>query len=160
GIIYNNTFKGYYYNGILIGEGRLSGQSAAPMNFCDSAEGGPQAWDNNLGDPAAPGWPCYTQTGRQVGPTPAQIAAGMKQTSFPFYWWNNGGQPKCSNPAAAGPPCDNSAGPGGAAPYFLGTPHITAGGPGTPGYGDIDYSVTASQPTGAGTHTLVYTPFT
>jgi isoquinoline 1-oxidoreductase subunit alpha len=154
GLIYNNTFVGFPSNLIAIGEGRLGGQSAAPLNYCD----GTNNWDGNAGDAAAPGWPCLAQTGRNAGKSIAQIQAGNKEASFPLYIWNNGPQDSCYNPSLGGPACDNSfgVGAGGQAAYFKSTPHVTAG----YGNGDVDYSITTSQPSGAGTHTLTYTPYT
>lgn len=158
GLIYNNTMIGYGdSNVVVLGEGRFTeqGQSSAPLLFCD----GTHNWDGNAGDPNAPGWPCIAQTGRAAGKTVAQIQAGQKEGSFPLYIWNNGTQDKCYNPSAAGSVCDNSfhvsvAGAY-ALPYFKNTPHVTSG----YGNGDVDYSITTSKPTGAGTHTLNYTPF-
>jgi hypothetical protein len=158
GLIYNNTMVGFAdYNVVQVGEGRFTeqGQSSAPLLFCD----GTHNWDGNAGDPNAPGWPCLAQTGRAAGKTIAQIQSGDKPGSFPLYLWNNGSQDKCYNPNASGSSCDNSfhisiAG-GYAFNYFKSTPHVTSG----YGNGDVDYSITTSKPSGAGTHTLVYTPF-
>jgi hypothetical protein len=157
GIMHDNTFVGYGSLNFVIGEGRANGQSQPPLNFCD----GTNAWDGNAGDPNAPGWPCLAQTGRAAGVTVANIIAGNKQSSFPMYLWNNGQQDSCYNPNAGGPVCDNSFGvehsDAKTLPYFSSTPHAV---PGPYGVGDVDYSVTASQPAGAGTHTLNYTPYT
>ena len=155
GLIYNNTFVGFPENYIAIGEQRETGSgSGAPVNYCD----GTNASDGNAGDTSAPGWPCLVQTGRNAGQSIANIGAGHKEASFPLYIWNNGPQASCSNPSAGGAACDNSFGVGTTtnAAYFKSTPHST------PGYGngDVDYSITASQPAGAGTHTLNYTPYT
>lgn len=155
GLVYNNTVTGFAYNVVIIGEGRLAGQSQSPLLFCD----GTHDWDNNAGDASAPGWPCLLQVGRNAGKTIAQIRAGDKQASFPLYLWNNGPQAKCANTSVAGDACDNSVSVsinGGTSAYFKATPHTTGG----YGNGDVDYSVTASQPSGAGTHTLTYTPYT
>lgn len=135
GLIYNNTITGFPSNYILVGEGRNEGQGGSPLGSCD----GTHNWDGNAGDTSAPGWPGICQVGRQAGKTVAQIQAGNKQTSFPLYLWNNGGltvntkQPQ----------------------YIKSTPHTTP----SFGKGDVDYSVTATRPTKAGTHTLVYTPY-
>jgi Divergent InlB B-repeat domain len=157
GLIYNNTFVGFPSNYIIIGEGRLpsQGQSGSPVNYCD----GTNNWDGDAGDASAPGWPCLVQTGRNAGVPIAQIQSGNKEPSFPLYVWNNGPQDSCSNPSAGGAACDNSftvSVYGGENNYFKSTPHKTSGF----GNGDVDYSITASQPTGAGTHTLTYTPYT
>jgi len=158
GLIYNNTFTGFPVNAARIGEGRLlsEGQSSEPLGYCDDTP--LHNWDGNAGDAAAPGWPCLSQTGRVAGKTMAQIQAGEKQTSFPLYLWNNGPQDKCYNSLASGSNCDNSFGVvvimTQQNSYFKNTPHVTAGF----GNGDVDYSITANQPTGAGTHTLIYAP--
>jgi len=154
GLIYNNTIIGFQQNFIVLGEGRLTseGQSGPPLLFCD----GTHNWDGNAGDSKAPGWPCLGQTGRNAGVSIASIQAGVKQTSFPLYVWNNGPQASCSNPSQGGPPCDNSFGVNVRdLNWFNSIPHVTPGF----GKGDVDYSVSASQPTGAGTHTLTYTPY-
>ena len=158
GLIYNNTVN-FPQNFIALGDGRIvsENQSSAPLNFCN----GTQAVDGNAGDLAAPGWPCLMQAGRAAGKSIASIMAGSKQTSFPLYLWNNGTQNSCSNPAAGGAACDNTFHTStfaGSAPYFRSTPHTVVGG----GYGsgDVDYSITVSQPAGAGNHRLVYMPFT
>jgi hypothetical protein len=154
GLIYNNTFIGWPVEAVRIGEGRLpeQGQSSSPVLFCD----GTHNWDGDAGDTNAPGWPCLSQTGRAAGKTMAQIQAGDKQTSFPLYLWNNGPQDKCYNPSSSGSACDNSFGVTiySGTNYFKPTAHTTSGF----GNGDVDYSITASQPSGAGTHTLTYTP--
>ena len=155
GLIYNNTFVGFPANYIVVGEGRnpKEGQSGPPIGFCD----GTHNWDGNAGDGSAPGWPCLAQTGRDAGKTIAQIQAGNKQASFPLYVWNNGPQDRCYNPSAGGAACDSSFTVSSKEPnYIKSTPHNTPG----PGKGDVDYSITASKPTGAGTHTLTYTPYT
>lgn len=166
GLIYNNTFDGspgFSPYQFWIGEGRLNSQSGPPLQYCDVPEGGPQAWDSNLGDTSAVGWPCLMQTGRNAGVTAAQVQAGAKQTSFPFYLWNNGPQLKCFNPGAAGAACDNTASAigvvGGPGAFFLPPPGHTVTGGGQ-GQGDVDYCINTSQPTGCGTHTLTYTPYT
>jgi hypothetical protein len=157
GLIYNNTITGFPSNFIVLGEGRLpdQGQSGTPLGFCD----GSHNWDGNAGDVSAPGWPCLSQTGRDAGKTVAEIQAGAKQASFPLYMWNNGPQDRCFNTAAGGSACSNTFAvdpfSASAPKYFKSTPHATPGF----GNGDVDYSVTAAKPAGAGTHTLVYTPY-
>jgi hypothetical protein len=156
GIIHDNTFTGYNSNGFVIGEQRATGsQSNAPDLFCD----GTHSWDGNAGDPNAKGWPCLAQTGRNAGVSLANIEAGTKPGSFPLYLWNNGPQAKCSNPAATGAACDNSFSVfiNGTPTYDKATPHTVTGG--GYGQGDVDYCISASQPTGCGTHTLTYTPY-
>lgn len=154
GLVYDNTLSGFPGNFILLGEGRLpdQGQSSPLLDYCD----GSKAWDGNAGDASAPGWPCLAQTGRDVGKTLAQIQAGDKQPSFPLYLWHNGPQATCRD---AGGACDNSLTVGTyspmAAKYFRATAHVTSGF----GNGDVDYSITPTQPTGAGTHRLTYTPY-
>lgn len=156
GLIYNNTFVGWPFDAIRLGEGRLleEGQSDSPLLYCDDTGG--HSWDGNAGDPNAPGWPCLSQTGRAAGKTMAQIQAGDKQTSFPLYIWNNGPQDKCYNSGASGSACDNSFGVTiyDGSNYFKSTPHITSGF----GNGDVDYCINTSKPSGCGTHTLTYTP--
>jgi hypothetical protein len=153
GVLYNNTITGFAGNYILIGEGRLAGQSSAPLLLLD----GTHDWDGNAGDAAADGWPGLCQTGRAAGKTIAAIIGGDKQASFPLYLWNNGPQNKCANSGASGDACDNSFAVATSYPaYFKATPHATSG----YGNGDVDYSISSSQPSGAGTHTLTYTPYT
>jgi hypothetical protein len=146
GLIYNNTFTNCTgTNYINIGERRLAIDDGAPLNLCD----GTHDWDGP-GDTSAPGWPCLGQIGRDAGKTMAQIRAGTRQGSFPLYLWNNGPQAKCSDPSAGGSACDNSftANNTEDGNYFKSTTHTN---------GDVDWSKTASQPSGAGTHTLTYT---
>jgi hypothetical protein len=150
GLIYNNTFVGFPNNYIVVGEGRNlnEGQSGPPLGYCD----GTHDWDGNAGDPSAAGWPCLAQTGRDAGKTIAQIEAGDKEASFPLYVWNNGSQDTCST----GGSCDNSFTVFSKEPeYIRADLHNTTGF----GNGDVDYSISASQPTGAGTHILIYTPY-
>src|SRR5205823_10975006 len=132
------------------------GQSGSTLYYCD----GSRSWDGNSSDTLAPGWPCLSQTGRNAGKTMAQIAAGDKQASFPLYLWNNGPQDSCSDPSTAGANCDNSFSVShsnaSALAYFKASPHTTTGF----GNGDVDYQISAGQPTGAGTHTLRYAPYT
>lgn len=159
GIIHDNTITGWYANYILVGDGRLTdqGQSGVPLNYCD----GTQTVDGNAGDSGAAGWPCLAQIGRDTGPTIAQIQAGTKQGTFPLYLWNNGPEAKCSNTSAGGSACSNtftlSATASASAPnYIKTTAHSTSGF----GNGDVDWNKSASQPSGAGNHTLTYTPYT
>lgn len=143
GLIYNNTFTGFPNMFIHVGEGRnpTQNQSDTPLLFVD----GSHNWDGNAGDASAPGWPAICQVGRDAGKTVAQIQAGNKQPSFPLYIWNNGGSFTV-----------NSIEPD----YIKPTAHSVSGG--GYGQGDVDYLITSSstQPSGAGTHTLTYTPYT
>jgi hypothetical protein len=155
GLIYSNRVSGFPGNYILVGEGRLPGQGPtdAPLLSCD----GTRAWDGNAGDPAAPGWPCLSQTGRDAGKTISEILSGSKQASFPLYLWNNGPQEACARPAAGGSPCDNSFHVSTyVASHFKATPHTTSGF----GNGDVDYFIGSSKPPGAGSHVLTYAPYT
>ncbi len=161
GLVYNNTFNGFPDNNIHIGEARLTaeGQSGPAVLFCD----GTHNWDGHGGtnpDSSAPGWPCLAQVGRAAGTSMAQIQAGSWPGSYPLYLWNNGTQNACSNPSATDGPCINSTGVehqnSADLPYQKSTPHITSGF----GNGDVDYCINASQPSGCGTHTLTYTPYT
>lgn len=158
GLFYNNTLVNY--GDWLIGEARLSDGGGQQNNvptfyLCD----GTHNWDGNT-DAGAPGWPCISQVGRDAGKTLAQIQSGDKQPSFPMYVWNNGPQDKCYNPSAGGAACDNSTGVSlsgeATSAHFKTTAHSTSGF----GNGDKDYCITASQPSGCGTHTLTYTPYT
>jgi hypothetical protein len=166
GLIYNNTFTGYdTLNYFTVGEDRVDRDEGAPLLQCD----GTHDWDGTT-DASAPGWPCISQTGRDAGRTMTQIEAGTKQASFPLYMWNNGTQDKCYNPGATGAACDNSTSVNNRNPTFFlgrtctnvgcttgsGTPHSTSGF----GNGDFDYCISASQPAGAGNHTLTYAPYT
>jgi hypothetical protein len=162
GIFHDNTVTGFTSKVFTIGEERVVATGDAPLLFCD----GTHPWDGNAGDVNAPGWPCINQTGRGMGPTVDQLVAGAKQPSFPLYFWNNGTQNFCSNPAATDGPCDNSVVVGLAdtsavkyekSIYYQGAGHTVTGG--GFGQGDVDYSVTTTQPSGAGTHTLTYTPY-
>jgi hypothetical protein len=156
GLIYNNTAVGYSFNSIEIGEDRLT-RGGSPLSMCS----GSNNWDGKT-DSSASGWPCLSQTGRDAGKTMAQIQAGNKQASFPLYLWNNGPQCSCSGatyPCGGGTSgaCSNNVGVSADQPtYFKSTAHSTSGF----GNGDVDYSITAGQPSGAGTHTLTYNPYT
>lgn len=153
GLIYNNTINGAAgFNQIELGEQRTDpARTSLPIGACD----GTHNWDGNAGAPGA-GWPCITQTGRQVGQTIAQIQAGTKQTSFPLYMWNNGPQTSCST-GTGSPPCDNSfSAQIDQAAYVSASTHAVSG----YGMGDVDYCIRTSQPAGCGTHTLTYTPYT
>src|SRR5262249_10452603 len=94
GVIYNNTITSYTGKTVVFDErrGNGNGESSGAFGACD----GTKAWDGNAGDPAAPGWPCLGQIGRSPGKTMAQIISGDKQTSAPFYLWNNGTQSGCA----------------------------------------------------------------
>jgi hypothetical protein len=80
--------------------------------------------------------------------------SGVKQRTFPLYLWNNGPEVTCSTGGA----CSNTFSVnvyGGQNNWFKSTPHVTPGF----GNGDVDYSITASQPPGAGNHVLNYTAY-
>lgn len=151
GLIYNNTINGASgFNRIELGEQRTdSARTGSPIGTCN----GSNNWDGNAGDPSAPGWPCITQTGRQVGKTIAQLQAGMKQTSFPLYLWNNGTQAACASGSGN---CDNSF----STILDQGGAYVKSASRTASGYqGDVDFCIRPSQPAGCGTHTLNYTPF-
>lgn len=151
GLIYNNTINGASgFNRIELGEQRTdSARTGSPIGTCN----GSNNWDGNAGDPSAPGWPCITQTGRQVGQTIAQIQAGMKQASFPLYMWNNGTQAACASGSGS---CDNSF----STILDQGGAYVKSASRTASGYqGDVDFCIRPSQPAGCGTHTLNYTPF-
>lgn len=156
GLIYNNTFSDWPLGYIVLNDPRgAQEQSEAPLLYCD----GTHNWDGNAGDASAPGWPCIGQIGRASGKTIAEIQAGTKQTSYPFYSWNNGTQDKCYNPSAAGSACINTINFTSWTPnYVKSTPHTVTGG--GYGQGDVDFcSGGTSIPAGCGTHTLTYTPY-
>jgi hypothetical protein len=121
GVFFNNSVQGY--NGgapyVVINDrraGGFGGESSAPLGACD----GTHAWDGNARDPAAPGWPCLGQIGRAPGKSLAQIQAGDKPASAPFYFWNNGQEPGC----ATGGSCTNTVGVyADPAAYIRNTPH-------------------------------------
>ena len=152
GVFYDNTFKGYSGNlFILANEQRQTngnGNSGSPLNYCDQGND----WDGSS-DPDVAGWPCISQTGRCAGKTVAQIRSGDRQASCPLYLWNNGQQDKCANAAAGGSACDNLFTVRNENDYLSSSPHTTSGF----GNGDVDWSKTSSQPSGAGTATLTYT---
>lgn len=155
GVIYNNTFSGFADAYMVLDDRRGGGsETTSPLLACD----GTHDWDGNAGDTSAPGWPCLGQIGRASGTTMAQIRAGTKPASFPFYSWNNGTQDKCYNPSASGSACDGAIGfISWTANYVKGTAHTVTGG--GYGQGDIDFcSGGTTQPSGCGTHTLTYTP--
>jgi hypothetical protein len=128
GVIFNNTIQSYtgYNPPIVVLDDRRAiggGETSSPMNGCD----GNQPWDGNLGDAAAPGWPCLGQIGRSPGKSVAQIMAGDKQVSSPLYLWNNGTESGCSS----GGTCTNVLGVSAApANYVTSVPHPN---------GDVDY---------------------
>ena len=156
GLVYNNTLTGYDSAYMVLDERRGAGdETNAPLLSCNGA----RTWDGNAGDASAPGWPCLGQIGRATGKTLVQIKAGTKQTSFPFYSWNNGTQDKCYNSSAEGAACVNSINfSSWTANYVKGTAHSVTGE--GYGHGDIDFcSGGTSIPAGCGTHTLTYTPY-
>ena len=104
GVFYNNTLSGYdsVNLGWAVDDRRAEGgESGGQFGTCN----GTHPWDGNLGDSAAPGWPCLGQAGRDYGRTYAQITSGLKQNSLPAYAWNNGTQDACYNPSAGGSAC-------------------------------------------------------
>lgn len=126
GVFFNNSVQGY--NGgkpyVVLDDRRAERSEAGGfLGVCD----GTKAHDGNAGDPAAPGWPCLGQIGRAPGKSLAQILAGNKPVSAPFYFWNNGQEPGC----ATGGACNNIvtvwATPGA---YIKNTPHPN---------GEVDY---------------------
>lgn len=145
GLVYNNTVKATTYNIFLANEERNGGLSEAPLGQCG---------DVNLdgpGDTGASFWPCYLQTGRNADKTYAEMVGGAVQSSFPLYLWNNGPQDKCADPVAGGSACANTTTVANEDAYLTDNPHTN---------GDVDWCKSASQPSGCGTHTLTYTPYT
>lgn len=63
--------------------GGFGGESSPILGRCD----GTKPHDGNAGDPAAPGWPAFTQIGRGY---PASPTGAFKQPSEPFAMWDNG----------------------------------------------------------------------
>jgi hypothetical protein len=150
GVVFNNTAQNFTNAPYVILDDRRADphdvDEAANINVFGQCAGA-SAYDGNLGDPAAPGWPCYGQPGRAPGKSYLQITGGSKQTSAPFYLWNNGLQSGCSN----GGTCTNvTAVFGTPAAYVKSTPHPN---------GDVDFCVNATQPAGCGTATLTYAPY-
>ena len=127
GVIFNNTVKSYqsFPPYVVLDERRPvgAGETQMPLTVCD----GTRAWDGNLNDPAAPGWPCLGQIGRSPGKSVAAMMAGDKPVSAPIYLWNNGTESTCASGGActdvlavwASPPA-----------YVKSTPHPN---------GDVDY---------------------
>jgi hypothetical protein len=142
GAIFNNTVAGTSENYAVLDERRGFYESGGPFGACD----GTKSWDGNVGDPAAPGWPCLGQIGRAPGKTIAQIMAGSKQDSAPLYLWNNGPEDGCRT----GGSCTNSFGVAiwdgstKAQAYVRSTPHSN---------GQVDYVLGATPKPG-------YTPYT
>jgi hypothetical protein len=155
GLFYNNTFKGWGDNSLHFGEDRSMDTQGhgvpGPLSSCN----GSRAIDGNLGDPAAPGWPCLAQTGRgNPGIATSSGSQSPAAPSFPTYLWNNGTQDACAactdHTAASCSGCTNTTTISAEAPnYIKSSPHPN---------GDVDWSKTATKPSGAGTHTLIYTP--
>ncbi len=135
GVVFNNTVQNY--NGgapyLIIDDrrsGGFGGESSAPLGACD----GSHAWDGNAGDPLAPGWPCLGQIGRAPGKSFADIQAGDKPASAPFYFWNNGQEAGC----ASGGSCTNTVGVyAEPSAYVKTTPHPN---------GDVDYVENTAKP--------------
>jgi hypothetical protein len=141
GVFFNNFVQGY--NGgkpyVVLDDrraGGFGGESSGWLGACD----GTKSHDGNAGDPEAPGWPCLGQIGRAPGKSLAQIRAGDKPASAPFYFWNNGQEVGCAN----GGVCNNTVGIW-ATPsaYIKNTPHPN---------GEVDYVDTNTPKPG-------YTPF-
>lgn len=91
GVVYNNTFTGYY-NSIHVDDQRSCGAATgAPYGACN----GGSSYDGNTSGES--GWPCLDQIGRGPG-------AIRNQPSVPLYGWNNGSGAGC----ATGGSCNNS----------------------------------------------------
>lgn len=129
GVVFGNAIQNYNEpdGPFAILDDRRAIGGGEPPNEALGACDGTKPWDGNLGDPAAPGWPCLGQVGRAPGKTVADIMAGDKQASSPFYFWGNGREPGC----ATGGECTDVLGvfsyP---AAYVRDTPHPN---------GDVDY---------------------
>ena len=97
GVVFNNTIAGNYTQPSVLIDNQRSPTGdgceviSPPLNGCD----GTSSYDGNL---EANGWPCLDQIGRR----------SSDQSSVPLYLWNNGPQPTCGAPSAAGAPCDGS----------------------------------------------------
>ena len=174
--INNNTFRGPYYpmrfqgggtgliynNTVLssdptfhLGEDRsndsLGHGTPDPLSSCN----GSRSVDGNVSGES--GWPCLAQAGR--GNPGIDLRSGSPSPavpSYPIYLWNNGTQAACAactdQSSASCSGCTNSATINSEAPnYIKATAHSN---------GDVDWSKTAVQPNGAGTHTLTYTAAT
>jgi len=138
GVFFNNTVQNFGSSPFVLLDERRGGGSEAslPMGACD----GTRAWDGNLGDSLAPGWPCLGQIGRSPGKSTSAIEGGSKQVSSPFYVWNNGPEATCTTAGA----CTDVVGVvGQPSAYVKGTPHPN---------GDADFVAHSARPG--------YTPFT
>jgi len=91
GIIYNNTFAGYFSTIHVDNQRSCGANTSLPFGACD----GTSSWDGNA--PGETGWPCLDQIGRGPGPV-------GNQPSLPLYGWNNGSDPSC----AMNGPCNNN----------------------------------------------------
>jgi hypothetical protein len=134
GVVFNNTISGFTSNEVALGDERANGTEGGPLGNCNT---GVNPYDGNLGDAAAPGWPCLDQIGRGSG------AIGS-QASFPLYLWNNTSLIIVGSPSVPA--------------YIKATAHSTGGA----GNGDIDYcdAGTGAKPASCGTHTLTYAAYT
>jgi len=173
GVVYNNTAVGYGSNSFILDDYRSRGiNSASPLLSCD----GTHVWDGDNGtnpDTSALGWPCLAQVGRVPGGITLNSSGDQLSApagSFPVYIWNNGPQCSCfggtypvSGSSCTSGACDNSfSAISQSAAYIKGTVNGVGSSHSTSGFGngDVDYCVTASQPSGCGRHTLTYTPYT
>jgi hypothetical protein len=136
GVFFNNTLQNFGTAPFIwlddrraIGGGE-GDAGAGSVRLCD----GTQQWDGNLGDSSAPGWPCLGQIGRAPGKSTAVINSGSKQTSSPFYAWNNGLESTC---ATGGGCTDVVAIFGSPAAYVKSTPHPN---------GDVDFVAHSPRP--------------
>ncbi len=88
GVIFNNSFRGYFTS-IQADNQRSNGQNVnAPFSACN----GMSAWDGNASGQS--GWPCLDQIGRSSG------TSYPYQSSVPLYVWNNGSSIGCSTNGA------------------------------------------------------------
>jgi hypothetical protein len=113
--------------------GGFGGESSGFFEACD----GTNAWDGNLGDASAPGWPCLGQIGRgwTSSTSLTNLAAGtVEQPSEPFYLWNNGTQAGC---ATGGSCTDSIQAYVDPSAYIKKTGHTVSGG--GAGQGEVDY---------------------
>lgn len=131
GVVFNNAMDDWNAPAapFIVLDERRGGPSAIEMQLPMGACDGSQPHDGNLGDPAAPGWPCYGQIGRAPGKSYVDILAGDKQTSAPVYIWNNGIEATCATGGECNDVLDIWAWP---AEYVRRTPHPN---------GDVDYVV-------------------
>lgn len=134
GVIFNNTVNSYqsFPPYVILDDRRAvgGGETSVPLGPCD----GTSPWDGNLGDPAAPGWPCLGQIGRSTGKSVAQMIAGDKPASAPLYLWNNGTDAGCSSGGVCTDVLGVWATP---AAYVKATPHPN---------GDVDYVMNGKTP--------------